>query len=317
MERIRLSRRAIVAGLPIGAAGLGLVGVARPWAVAARQATPAATPSTGPTPRLSFGIIPGEDAEVRRRQLQPLADYLEAELEVEDLQVNVGTDYTAVIEAMRADEVDLALFGPFSYILAHQVAGARALVVPGTDAGEPSTYRSQILANAEAGIADLDGLRGHSFSFVDPASTSGHLIPRSILVQNGIDPDRDLETIFAGGHDASLLSIDGGRVDAGAASEPQYLEMIEAGLIEEGNFVILAQSDPIPSSPYATRDDLDPGLRERLLQAMLRFHETATPEVAAEVLGANDRYVAADDASYDVIRETAEVLNLDLEALEE
>jgi len=202
--------------------------------------------------------------------------------------------------------------GPFSYVLAHEVAGVESLVVPGSADGTPSTYHSLIHANAATGIASLEELPGHSFAFVDPASASGHLIPRAMLVSAGIDPEQDLEMIFAGGHDASLLAIAGGRVDAGASSDGQFREMVQAGVIDEANFVTLARSEPIPSSPLTTRGDLDPALRERLLQALLRFHEEVPPEVAAGVLGEDrDRYVEAPDSLYDPIREVAEVLDLE------
>ncbi len=182
--------------------------------------------------------------------------------------------------------------------------------------GNPSVYYSLIMANADAGIATLADLPGHSFSFVDPASTSGYLIPTYNLINNGIDPESDLETIFAGGHDASLLAINEGQVDAGAASEPQYNTMIEEGLIDAANFVELLKSDPIPESPWAYRGDLDPALVERIRRAFLSFHEAVDPEVIAAILDDNGaRYVVVEDSLYDPLREVVSVLDLNLEEL--
>lgn len=298
------------AALAFGARGGG--GGAR----AAQSGTPAVEPSTGPTPFLRVALIPAEDSEEMLRQYQPLSDFLETSLEVDDFSIVPALDYSAVIEAMRSGKVDLALFGPFSYVLAHEVANAQALVMAGEEQGNPAVYYSLILANAEAGIATLTDLPGRSFSFVDPASTSGYLIPSYNLIENGIDPEADLETIFAGGHDASLLAINEGRVDAGAASEPQFNTMIAEGLIDEANFVQLLRSDPIPESPWAYRGDLDPALVERLRRAMLAFHELAEPDVVASILDENgSQFVVADDALYDPLREVVSVLDLDLEEL--
>jgi phosphonate transport system substrate-binding protein len=317
-----LTRRTILAGFSAAAAGLVVEG--RGLRVAGAQdatpaaatpvGTPIATPSTGPTPTLNMGLIPAEDIETILRQFEPLTDYLEAELEVEEFNVFRATDYTAVIEAMRSKQVDIAWFGPFSYVLAHEVAGARSLVVVGTPDGQPATYRSLIVANAGTGITDLEGIRGRSFAFVDPASTSGYLIPRATMVGAGLDPDQDLgETRFAGGHDASLLAVANGQTDAGAVADVTYRSAIAEGLVAEADVVIVAESDPIPESPFAVRDDLDPGLRERLKRAFLSAHEVLGEETINGILDQNGgRFVEAPDSLYDPLREVVQTLDLNL-----
>src|SRR5262249_22097122 len=120
-------------------------------------------------------------------------------------------------------------------------------------------------------------------------------------------------TIFAGGHDASLLAINGGKVDAGAVSSTQHTRMIAAGVVDANNLVTLITSDPIPSSPFAVRNSLDPSLAERIKEVFLDAHNYMTPELRKELIGGEtNRYVAADDSLYDPIRETARILNLDL-----
>jgi len=311
LESHRVTRRTVIAGVAATAA-VGL----RVRSGVAQTGTPAATPSTGPIALLRVGLIPAEDAEVILTQYQPLTDYLREALKVEDLELYRATDYTAVVEAMRADNLDLALFGPFSYILAHEIAGAESVASAGDDEGTPSTSRSLIVTRQDSGIATLEDLRGRSFSFVDPASTSGYLIPRFNLVNNGIDPDEDLETIFAGGHDASLLAIDGGRVDAGAVADTIFNTMGGEGLIDLDDFVVLLESDPIPESPFAVRGNLDPALKERIKQALLSAHETLGAETMNALLDENgDRLVDAPDALYDPLREVVDGLDLDLEEL--
>jgi phosphonate transport system substrate-binding protein len=299
-----LSRRSALTRLTVTAAGLLVAGAAPRTSLAAPFFQ---TPST-----LNLGMVPGEDAEVRIQRYAPIVDYLKSYLGM-DVKAYVGTDYTATVEAMRAKRVDAAYFGPFSYVLAAQVADARVFVVPGSSDGITSTYNSLIVTHTASGITDLAGLKGRNFAFVDPASTSGHLIPRAMLMKAGIEPDRDLKTIFAGGHDASLLAINGKRVDAGAVSSTQHQRMIEAGVVDEGNLLTLITSDPIPSSPFAARGSLDAALAENLKQAFLDAHTSMTVEIRKELLGGEtNRYVAADDTLYDPIRDTARILNLDL-----
>src|SRR5262245_51139369 len=223
-----VTRRSVLTGLTATAAGLLVAG--------ATSRTTLAAPAIQIPSTLNIGMVPGEDAEVRIQRYGPMVDYLKGALGM-DVKAFVGTDYTATVEAMRAKRVDAAYFGPFSYVLAAQVADARVFVVPGSADGITSTYNSLIVTHTASGITSMDGLKGRNFSFVDPASTSGHLIPRAMLMKAGIDPDKDLKTIFAGGHDASLLAINGKRVDAGAVSSTQHKRMIEAGIVDEANLL--------------------------------------------------------------------------------
>src|SRR5262249_36273204 len=176
----------------------------------------------------------------------------------------VGVDYSGTVEAMKARKIDVAFYGPFSYILAADVAGADVLAMTAREDGSYSTYNSVIITRKSSGITTLEELRGKSFSFSAPASTSGHLIPRSILVASGFDVDKDLKPIFAGGHDASVLAVANGKVDAGATYEDQIIRMDAAGVVKQDDLLVLRKSDPIPDGPIAIRRDYDPALRERL-----------------------------------------------------
>jgi phosphonate transport system substrate-binding protein len=299
-----LTRRSVLTGLAATTAGVLVAGVAPRATLAAPYLQSSGT--------LNIGMVPGEDAEVRIKRYEPIVEYLKSTLGM-DVKAYVGTDYTATVEAMRARRVDAAYYGPFSYVLAAQVAEARCIVVPGSASGTSNTYNSLIVTHTGSGITTMEELRGRNFAFVDPASTSGHLIPRALLVKAGIEPDRDLRTIFAGGHDASLLAINGQRVDAGAVASTQHRRMIEAGVVDANNLLTLATSDPIPSSPFAVRASLDPSLKEALTQAFLDAHNYMTPEIRRELIGGErNQYVVAEDSMYDPVREVARILNLDL-----
>lgn len=299
-----VTRRAALAGLTVTAAGLLVAGRSPASALAA--------PFLQTMGTLNIGMVPGEDAEVRIKRYEPMIDHLKSYLGM-DVKAFVGTDYTATVEAMRARKVDAAYFGPFSYVLAAQVAEARAFVVPGSADGITNTYHSLLVTHTASGISSVADLRGRNFAFVDPASTSGYLIPRAMLIKAGVDPDRDLRAVFAGGHDASLLAINGKRVDAGAVASTQHKRMIEAGIVDAANLVTLETSEPIPSSPFAARGSLDPSLAELLREAFLQAHNYMSPEVRRELLGGErNQYVPADDSLYDPIRDVARILNLDL-----
>ncbi len=270
------------------------------------QAVTAAQPQT-----LRVGTIPAEDATRMREAYKPLAAYLEKKIGMK-VELFVASDYSGAIEAMRAGKLDIALFGPFSYVLAAEKANAEVFAVEKVSGA--TTYKSIIVTRPDSGINSLQDLRGHTFAFVDPASTSGHLFPRSFLKKNNIDPDKEFKSVvFAGTHDAVELAVKNKKVDAGADSNKTYNKMKKEGLISDQDIKIIYESDPIPGSPWAWRKDLSPELKTRIKDAFLAMDKEA-PEAFDKKKG-QEEYVAFSDAEYDVVRETAKILNLDLSKL--
>src|SRR5688572_7848313 len=125
---------------------------------------------------LNFGLVPSEDPRLVTGNNKPLIDHLSRALGM-DVKPFVATDYNGVIEALRAKKLDIALLGPFSYVLAASVAGAEAFALPETER-QGVSYRAVIIARREPGIRSLKDLAGKTFAFVDPTSTSGHLFPK-------------------------------------------------------------------------------------------------------------------------------------------
>ncbi|MBI2576113.1 phosphonate ABC transporter substrate-binding protein [Candidatus Woesearchaeota archaeon] len=265
----------------------------------------------GESPKiLRMGLIPADDAEEMLRSYEPVKEYLSESLGI-PVEIKVTSDYTAAIEAMRGKHIDLAWFGPFSYIIAANVAGAEAIVVGVRRADNKSDYRSIIVAREGSGITSLKDLKGKSFAFVDPASTSGNLIPRKMLLENNIDPDKDFSrTFFAGTHNSVEYAIANKKVDAGADSDNSFERMVAAGEIDPKVNIIIFKSDPIPGSPIAVRKDLPAAFKKKIQDALIKMDEQTILKV--DGWGNIAGYDKVSDSKYDIIRETAKALGMDV-----
>jgi phosphonate transport system substrate-binding protein len=262
--------------------------------------------------RLVLGMIPAEDNEQMAERFEPMRKYLQEGLGCK-VEVFFATDYASVIEAMKKKKIDVALLGPLSYVLAEKQAGAEAFAI-GVKEGSRSTYHSYFVVPGDSPARTLDDLAGKSVAFVDPASTSGGLVPTYIIRQKyGKTVDQFFgRLLYAGSHNAAELAVKNKTVDAAATDSIVYERMLGGGLITADTNRILHKSDPLPGSPLAWRGDLDPTLKKKLQDLITSAHEHVS------VAGYDNgivRYEKATPSNYDVIRNIVKELNLTDEQL--
>ncbi|MBE9376540.1 phosphate/phosphite/phosphonate ABC transporter substrate-binding protein [Saccharopolyspora sp. HNM0983] len=218
---------------------------------------------------LVFASIPSEDSGDLEQDYEPLIRMLERETG-KKVRMQKATDYAAVIEGQRTGKVDIALYGPLSYVVAERNGAEITPVAAQTEErGQDPTYRSYGVVPADSPVQDLSGFRDRQVCFVDPNSTSGYLYPKAALLDAGIDPERGVQPVMAGGHDASALSVHGGQCGAGFAQDVMVDELLpERGGLAREDLRVVWKSDPIPGSPLAVSDDLAPQLREKISGAL-------------------------------------------------
>jgi phosphonate transport system substrate-binding protein len=234
-----------------------------------------------------------------------------------NVEVFVATSYNAEIEAMRNGKLEIGEFGPLGYVLAHQVAKAEAVAAFGTTDGKPDTYWASIVTYAASGIKTVTEIKGHSFAFSDPASTSGHLFPAYGLRKAGLDPDKDVRAIYAGSHTSSFEALYNHKVDAGELNSEQLESAKQRGHYQDGDLIFLWKSDPIPTDPFVVRGDLPPEFKKRVIEVLQNLDlSTLDPADRKIMVGAGiTRLVPQTDGAYGGIRDLVKTLNIDLEKL--
>ncbi|WP_201276844.1 phosphonate ABC transporter substrate-binding protein [Microbulbifer sp. ALW1] len=249
---------------------------------------------------LRIALIPAEDSRAMIRQSRQLMTALEQKLGVE-VEGFVATDYNGVIESLRAGHVDVAYLGPFSYVKAAQVANVEAFAVAETKDKGGVAYHSQIVVRADSDIQSVEQLRGRDFAFVGPTSTSGYVFPMVGLKKAGLNPRNDFRNvIYTGAHDANLLAVKHGRVDAATVADRILSAAVEKGQIDKADLRVIWRSGAIPESPMVWRKDLPETTKQQLRDAFLSIRDVQFGDQ-----GQVSEYRATDDSAYDIVREAA------------
>ncbi|OWQ91853.1 phosphonate ABC transporter substrate-binding protein [Roseateles aquatilis] len=268
------------------------------------------TPAARAASVLTVGLIPSEDSRAMIANSQVMMDQLSKALGM-PVKPFVAADYNGVIEALRSRRLDVAYLGPFSYVLGTTVADIEAFAVAETKKAGRTSYHSLIVAHKDSGIKTVADLKGRTFAFVDPTSTSGHLFPKAGLIKAGFNPDKDFgRVIFSGSHDSNAVAVQNKKIDAVAIADRILDAAIAKGLARREDLVVVWKSDPIPESPTVWRKDLDADLKKRIQAAFLEVKDIPWSDQ-----GVLNGFHPTNDAAYNIIRETAKTLNLDLRAM--
>ena len=194
---------------------------------------------------LIMGLIPAENNEEMVDKFEPMRAYMEKKLN-RPIKVFTATDYAGVIEAMRQDKVDIAWFGPLSYVLAEQEAGAEAFATGVRQKTGKSTYKSILVVPGDSSVKSIQDLKGKNVAFVDPASTSGGLVPSYLVLKATGQKPKDFfaRLTYAGSHDAAGMAVKNKTVDAAGTNDITYNKMLNKGLIsQKSNRVIGIRSN--------------------------------------------------------------------------
>lgn len=300
--------------------------------------TDASRPDDWPT-TITFGAVPSEEATSLEASFETTRKILTDELGLEEIAFAQATDYAGVVEGIIAGRVDVAQFGPFSYVIA--VKNGADLSVAGVQVSGPDEepgYRSYAVTRPGSGITSLDDFRGKRICFVDPSSTSGFLFPSEGLLAAGIDPSEtstDITPVFAGGHDASALTVKAGDCDAGFVYDTMLLLQLTAsgdiaGVIDSvenedvnpdnAELEIIWKSQIIAGAPMAISNTLPSSFVDAYTEVVTTklnadwalANGYCTGTVAENDCNFGDEagtwgFVARDDSFYDGIRQVCDI----------
>lgn len=247
-------------------------------------------------PVLKVTTIPEEAATEQVRKFTPLATYLEKQLGIK-VEFTPVSDYPAAVEALVNKRVDLAWFGGFTHVQASLRSGGK--IIPIAQREEDTRFQSVFIAKTDSGIKTLADMKGKDISFGSQSSTSGHLMPRSFLLEAKIDPEKDFKRVaFSGAHDATIASVVSGRVAAAALDMTVWKKFVDEKKVDTAAVNVFYTTPPYFNYNWSVHADMPAAMREKITKALLDLNAN-TPE-GKEILQLNraTRYVPTKPENY-------------------
>lgn len=223
---------------------------------------------------LRVTAIPDESPTELARKAAPLVKYLESRLGMK-VEFTPVSDYAAAVETLVNRKVDLAWFGGFTFVQAHVRSGGK--VIPLVQREEDEKFKS-VFITADPTIQKLADLKGKDVSFGSQSSTSGHLMPRSFLLQAGLNPEKDFRRVaFSGAHDATIAAVASGKVNAGALNISVWDKFVADKKVDTSKVRAFYTTPAYFDYNWTVHADMPVALRDKIAKAFLDLSK-ATPE---------------------------------------
>ena len=251
---------------------------------------------------LRVSAIPDEAPTELQRKFAPLGKYLEKETGLKVSFVPV-TDYAAVVESLATKKLDLAWLGGFTFVQAKIRTGGTA--IPIVQREEDARFTSKYVT-ADPAIKTLADLKGKTFAFGAPSSTSGSLMPRFFLQQAGLNPEKDFKNVaFSGAHDATVAFVAAGKADAGVLNASVWDKLVEQKKVDTDKVRVFATTPPYFDYNWTVRGDLDPALIKKLTDAFLKLDPNNPEHKEIMALQRASKFIPSKKENYDGIEQAA------------
>ncbi len=270
---------------------------------AALLLTAAMTQAQATLTTLRVTTIPEEAAGEEVRKFTPIAKYLEAVLGMKVVFTPVS-DYPAAVEALVNKNVELAWLGGFTHVQAQVRSGGK--IIPIAQRQEDTQFQSVFISKTDSGIKTLADLKGKQLSFGSSSSTSGHLMPRSFLLQANINPDKDSKRVaYSGAHDATIASVVSGKVDAAALDISVWKKFVDAGKVDTKHVNVFYTTPGYFNYNWSVHAELPAALREKITAALLALSMDSAQGKEILTLNRATRYIATKAENYKGIEAAA------------
>jgi phosphonate transport system substrate-binding protein len=259
-----------------------------------------AVPLSAGDKAITVGLIPDG---LSQRERMPLQNYLAKQMG-NDIKLTIPNSYSNMMEGLSDGSIDFACLGALTYVRSRAKIG----VVPLVQRTSDLQFHSVFIAGVGTHIQSLRDLKGKKFAFGDINSASAHLIPYLELKQAGLNPDKDFEFRYTGGHPLTVKLVESGVVDAGAVDETVFKSMVSSGKIDGNKVHVFFTSKPFVDYVYVARKGIPDAQRQKFVEALLELKEGKNDDVL-KILRAT-KFIKANDEEYAAIRQAAHALKM-------
>ena len=257
---------------------------------------------------LTLAMVPTEETVAELQLYKPVTDRME-KLTGKKIQFFMPTSYASVVEGLLSKFVDVAVLGPYSYVIANSKDKSIEVFAtyakrPGHMQEEGPGYRGVLISKRGSKFTTIDSLKGSTLGLTDPGSTSGNLMPRVAFTKViGKDLEKFFgKVVYTGSHELSSVAVVEGKVDAAFVATHRFDNVVNKGEASLDGVNILWKSDPIPQDPFVYRNTLCENIKAKIRETFLDLKGQPGAKKFLDNVKSN-KFVKMSSDDYNIIRD--------------
>ena len=257
---------------------------------------------------LTFAMVPTEETVAELELYKPVTDRME-KLTGKKIQFFMPTSYASVVEGLLSHFVDIAVLGPYTYVIANSKDPSVEVFAtyakrPGHMQEEGPGYRGVLISKKGTKYTSIKSLKGSLVGLTDPGSTSGNLMPRVAFTKViGMDLEKFFsKVVYTGSHELSTVAVVQGKVDAAFVASHRFDNVVNKGEATLEGVNILWQSDPIPQDPFVYRNTLCDDIKAKIRETFLDLKGKPGSKTFLDNVKSNT-FVEMSSDDYNIIRD--------------
>jgi len=253
-------------------------------------------PPAGNIRDINFGVHPLHNPQRLSELYGPIMDYLSAHIKGVSFHLEASRNYDEYNKKLYAGHFEFALPNPYQTIRAldhgYHVFGKM---------GDDHNFRAILLVRHDSDIKELVDLKGRKVSYPARTALAPTMLMQYYLQTHGLDVDHDIESVYVGSQESSIMNAYLGNVAAGATWPIPWLAFQKEHPDMAQELEVKWQTEPLVNNAVVARGDMPPELVHNVAELLIHLHETAAGRTMLERLPLS-RFEQADDATYNVVR---------------
>lgn len=261
---------------------------------------------------LNVQFVPSQNADTLEAKAKPLEKLLSDELDI-PVKVSVSTSYNTIVEAMASKQVDVGFLPPTAYVLAKEKGAADVILQAqrygvNDETGQPTEelvdyYKSEFVVKKDSNINSIEDLKGKKIGYQDVTSSAGYVWPAAVLMENGIDPLKDVQPVTLKGHDQAIIALLNGDVDAAVVFQDarNVVKKDYPDVFEQTK--IIEFTEKIPNDTIAVRSDMNDEWVQKIQDAFIEIGKSEEGHKIIKEVYSHEGYIESDDSKFDIVRE--------------
>lgn len=255
-----------------------------------------ASPSNNAIVTYRFAIHPLHNPQKLFESYQPLVNYINKKIPDIYIELEASRDYPTYEKKLRAREPDLLLPNPWQTLKAME-NGYRVIAM----AGDAEDFKGIFIARKDNNIKKPIELKGKRVSYPAPTALAAAIMPQYFLHSNGIDINSDIDNIYVGSQESSIMNVYLGNVTVGATWPPPW-RLFQTDHPEQAKQLkVIWQTPSLINNSVMVRDDFPETVSHKIQDLLVTLSDS--PEGKIIINGMETaRFTTAKDSDYDIVR---------------